>query len=123
MNILRRKTVIIGLVLILAWLGNGLYDLHARRATTIVQLSDIESKVKDTEDEQAFLASASAYFSSDAYLERQARLKLNYKLPDEEVAFVYRDTSEKAVSIEEALKDRIARLPNWQKWWYWLRGY
>lgn len=83
----------------------------------------MESRVADLERNNQFLASSSAYFGSDAYLERQARLKLNYKLPDEQVAFVYKDTSEKKLAPAEEFKASLAAMPNWKKWWYYVLGH
>ena len=86
-------------------------------------MKDLEFRVADLERNNQFLASSSAYFASDAYLERQARLKLNYKLADEQVAFVYKDTSVKFASSSQEFKTQLAEMPNWKKWWYYLLGY
>ena len=86
-------------------------------------MKDLKSRIVDLENNNKFLASSSAYFASDAYLERQARLKLNYKLSDEQVAFVYKDTSVKIASPSKEFKSKLVEMPNWKKWWYYLLGY
>ena len=123
MPILQRKTLTIGLVLLLVWLGYQSWYIRAQRAETDAQVKDLKVRANDLEQNNQFLASSSMYFASDAYLERQARLKLNYKLQDEHVAFVYKDAEAKKVSPEPKIKDKISEMPNWKKWWYYLLGY
>ncbi len=123
MPILQHKIITIGLAALLVWLGFRSWEIRAQRADTNSQVEDLESRVTDLRRNNQFLASSSAYFASDAYLERQARLKLNYKLPDEQVAFVYKDTSVKVFSSSQEFKTQLAEMPNWKKWWYYLLGY
>ena len=123
MPLLQRKTITIGLVVLLVWLGYRNWQIMDQRAETDIQVKDLESRTANLERNNQFLASSSAYFASDAYLERQARLKLNYKLADEQVAFVYKDTGVKIVSASQEFKNQLAEMPNWKKWWYYLLGY
>ena len=123
MPILQRKILTVGLVLILAWLGYKAWQIRGQRSDTAVQVKDLDARIADLQQNNQFLASSSAYFASDAYLERQARLKLNYKLPDEQVAFVYKDTSTKVASPSVEFKNTLLDMPNWKKWWYYLLGY
>ena len=123
MSLLQHKIVTIGLLALLVWLGYKGWQIRIQRAGTDIQVKDLEFRVADLERNNQFLASSSAYFASDAYLERQARLKLNYKLADEQVAFVYKDTSVKFASSSQEFKTQLAEMPNWKKWWYYLLGY
>ncbi len=123
MPILQKKILTVGLTVLLVWLGYRAWQIHGQRAETAVQVKDLESKVTDLKKNNQFLASSSAYFASDAYLERQARLKLNYKLSDEQVAFIYKDMSVKVTPPAEVFKNTLAQMPNWKKWWYYLLGY
>ncbi len=123
MAVLQRKILTVGLLMLLVWLGYKSWQIRVQRLDMKVQLTDLESRTDDLERNNQFLASSSAYFASDAYLERQARLKLNYKLPDEQVAFVYKDTSVKVASPSEEFEAKLAEMPNWKKWAYYLWGY
>ncbi|MEK7645941.1 MAG: septum formation initiator family protein [Patescibacteria group bacterium] len=123
MPLLQSKIITIGLLALLVWLGYRSWQIKDQRAETDSQVKELESRVADLERSNQFLASSSAYFASDAYLERQARLKLNYKLADEQVAFVYKDTSVKIASSSQEFKTQLAEMPNWKKWWYYLLGY
>ncbi len=123
MSILQRKTLTIGLVALVFWFGHKTLQIHSERIGIKNQVGELESRVADIDRNNQFLASSSAYFGSDSYLERQARLKLNYKLQDEHVAFVYKDAEAKKVSPEPKIEDKISDMPNWKKWWYYLMGY
>ena len=123
MFILQRKIFTIGLAVLLVWLGYQSWQIKNQRIGTDSQIKELESRATDLESNNQFLASSSDYFSSDAYLERQARLKLNYKLPDEQVAFVYKDTGIKIASVSKDFKAQLSEMPNWKKWWYYLLGY
>ena len=121
MSWLRRKTVTIILLVLIGWFGYQGLKIHEQQVSTAAEVSEMESRVADLSRNNQFLASSSAYFGSDAYLERQARLKLNYKMPDEQVAFVYKDTSTK--ESPKNTGPNLQDLPNWKKWWYYLLGY
>ena len=123
MPLLQRKTLTVILAALLIFLGYESWQIRDQRIAMGVQVKDLESRATDLENNNKFLASSSAYFASDAYLERQARIKLNYKLPDEQVAFVYKDTSVKVASPSKEFQAQLAEMPNWKKWWYYLLGY
>jgi cell division protein FtsB len=123
MSLLQRKTLTIALMLFVAWIGYRAWQVRVQRTRIAGETGDLELRVHDLERNNQFLASSSAYFSSDAYLERQARLKLNYKLPGEEVAFVYKDSSVKSTPAAQEFKVKLSDFPNWKKWWYYLLGY
>lgn len=114
-DLLQRKTLSLILVIAAVWFGLNLYRLNLQNGDQSAQLKDVQARIADAQRQHQMLASSSAYFSSDAYLERQARLKLNYKMPDEQVAFVYPASS--SAPIKAASQKNIS---NWQKWWYYL---
>ena len=113
-DILNRKVLAIALVMLAVWVGHGLWGLYLQRAAVSLQVGDLESKAAVLQENNQFLASASAYFSSDAYLEKQARLKLNYKLSDEQVAFVYPAASASAAPTSAAAGS--SALADWKQW-------
>ncbi|MEK9157620.1 MAG: hypothetical protein AAB638_00340 [Patescibacteria group bacterium] len=123
MSLFQRKIFSVGLILFAVLLWRSVWQIKNDRSEATSQIKDFEVRIADLERANQFLASSSAYFSSDAYLERQARLKLNYKLPDERVAFIYKDTSTKVTPQAEEFKNSLSDMPNWKKWWYYLFGY
>ncbi|HWA64615.1 MAG TPA: septum formation initiator family protein [Candidatus Paceibacterota bacterium] len=110
------------LVLVALWLGYSVYQMRDDRAQIGLQVTDLESKITDIQQDNQTIASSSAYLTSDAYLERQARLQLNYKLPDEQVAYVYEDKGTSTLSVDQAYDHAVGRLPTWKKWLYYLIG-
>ena len=120
--ILRRKIIIPVLVLIALWLSYLVLATRSQRDLARQHVHDLESKIADTQTENQFLASSSAYFSSDTYLEHQARVKLNYKLPDEESVYVYQDKGIETESSDTGNQQDSSQIPIWKKLWQWLRG-
>lgn len=110
-NLFHRKLLTAALILALIWLGNSAYAVYRQRSDVRAQLRDVESKVAALQNDNDYLASSSAYFSSDEYLERQARLKLNYKPAGEQVAFVYKSSASHATSPASSSAE-----PFWKRW-------
>ncbi|MBI4117189.1 MAG: septum formation initiator family protein [Parcubacteria group bacterium] len=54
------------------------------------QLGDLKSKIEALKKEEEGQKNLAEYLSSDSYLEKQARIRLNLKKVGEEVVFVYR---------------------------------
>lgn len=97
-----------------------LIGLNVRRAEFRRAVSDVENKVLEAEEDKTYLETFIAYFKSPQFMEKQARVKLNYKSPDEEVAFVFRDPNTK---IEAEAGNRLVGAPNYRKWWFYVLGY
>jgi len=57
------------------------------------------------------------YFKSEAYLEREARARLNYKKPEEKVAIIYRDKGSGQFDDSMENEENIGQI---KKWWRWL---
>ncbi len=118
-SIFHRAVTTVVLVVVAVLVGRGLWRIHAQRAAIDSQVQDLSAKVDHAREDNQQLASSSAYFQSNDYLEKQARLTLNYKLPDEQVAFVYRDTSVKTppASASRSVADEVglSALGRWFK--------
>ena len=81
------------------------------------RLENLEGKITETEKTNSDLSRLLDYFKSRSYLEREAKIKLNVRQPDENVVFIYED--EKANMSEEE-KNRnfsgLKGLTNFEKW-------
>ena len=64
------------------------------------ELKNVNQKIDETQNAVSELEKLGDYLKDDAYLERQARLKLNYKRPDEKVVFVYRNPNAKTGALK-----------------------
>ncbi len=83
----------------------------------------MEAKIKEVQEDTDYLNKFLDYFKTPAFLEKEARLKLNYKDPGEEVVFIYKDKSPKKESDSITLEELLARIPNYKKWMLYLLGY
>ncbi len=122
MNRILNSKIFSGVLLgLLVWLGVSALDLRLQEKSVNNGARSIESKIETTKKENSQLEKYISYMQNPSFLEREAKLNLNYKNSDEQVVFVYRDTSAKnaSASSEDILKNK----PNYLKWWYWMWGY
>jgi len=121
MNFLNSKvfTVLVGASLV--WILFSVISLEIDKDEVKEGERNVKAKIDDTIHNNESLERFVKYFDSPLFLEKEARLRLNYKAPGEEVVFVHRDlNSKKTSSVDEILEDN---LPNYKKWWYYLLGY
>jgi cell division protein FtsB len=97
-----------------------IFRLFPSFKTVSQEVKNLDKKIVETEKELSELEKLSNYFKNPAYLEREARLKLNYKRPGENVVFVYRNQSlQNQAENSNSIKPSPV-LPNWQKWLKYL---
>ena len=82
---------------------------------------NLQQKIDEVNRDIAEAEKTKEYLSSPTYLERQARLKLNYKKPDEKVVFVYRNPynqrpDESVGNLEHGVSSW------WQRLWLWVKA-
>ena len=102
---------------VIFFVGWSTIELWPKKVTVNNEVNNLEQKIAETEKSNSELAKLLDYFKSDNYLEREARQRLNYKKPGEEVVFVFRDKESKI--NKESQEEKIS---NFQKWWNWLRA-
>jgi hypothetical protein len=84
------------------------------------ELAAYEARIDDAKRENQRLAEEVDRMKRPQWLALLARQRLNYKMPDETVVFVYK--SEKAGTIVQPQTSAVDARANWQKWYDWLRG-
>ena len=119
MNPLNSKWFSLFLIVIAGCLIFALLGMSGRREKFRQAVSDAENKVQGAEKDKTYLEKFITYFQGPKFMEKQARLKLNYKSPDEEVAFVFRDPNK----TESSSGSWLQEAPNHRKWWYYVLGY
>jgi len=105
------------------WLTLSSINLTSQRGMTDKEVKNVESKIKEVQNDTDYLNKFLDYFKTPAFLEREARLKLNYKSQGEEVVFIYKDKNAKKESDSISLEELLARMPNYKKWFLYLLGY
>ena len=120
MHLLSSKWFSLLFIILVGCLVFYLLGLNVRRAEFQRVVSDVEQKIQEAERGKNYLEKFITYFKSPQFLEKQARIKLNYKSPDEEVVFVFRDPNPKT---EENLDNWLLGVPNYRKWWAYILGY
>ena len=109
--------------IITLWFIVSSINLNSQRVLVDKGVKGVEAKIKEVQADADYLNKFLAYFQTSAFLEKEARLKLNYKAQGEEVVFIYKDKNIKdepqAISFEELL----AKMPNYKKWFLYMFGY
>ena len=118
-RILSSKAVSFLLVVIFAWLGLSALELNSQKDSIHEEAKNLETKIGNTEKGNSNLEKIISYLRNPSFREKEARLKLNYKTPDENVAFVYRDASAQKTSVSF---EELDNMKFYEKWWYWLTG-
>lgn len=120
-RILNSKLFSVFLLFLIFWIGNSLVGLDTQRKNMEKDIRAYEAKVSESEKSNSSLSNFLKFLENPSFLEREARLKYNYKKSDEEVAFVYPDNS--SVKASQSFDDTLRSMSNWKKWGYWLMGY
>ena len=111
--------------IIILWLVLSSVNLNFQRERVNKEVKNVEAKIKEVQKDTDYLNKFLANFQTPSFLEKEARLKLNYKVQDEEVVFIYRDKNtdtdkgSDSISFEELLN----KMPNYKKWFLYLLGY
>ena len=105
------------------WLTLSSINLNLERDVIDREVKNIEIKIQEVGKDADYLNKFLAYFKTPTFLEKEARLKLNYKAPGEEVVFIYRDKNVKKASESLGFDELLTRMPNYKKWVLYLLGY
>lgn len=106
---------------IIFFLTVSLVKVRPQKMTAEDRLENLEGKVAETEKANSDTARLLGYFKSRSYLEREAKIKLNVRRPDENVVFIYEDEKENSLKEEEKnIFFRLEGLINFEKWLKYL---
>jgi hypothetical protein len=114
-------TAIVGIITL--WLILSSIKFNSQRSVVDGEVKNIEAKIKEVQNDTNYLNKFLAYFKTSTFLEKEARLKLNYKAQDEEVVFVYKDKNMKNESDSISFEELLAKIPNYKKWFLYILGY
>lgn len=80
----------VGALLLIAFLSLSLIRLRQPISSLNAEIEHVNQKLDDANAKNKDLSSAADNADNGAYLERQLRLKLNYKKADEEAVLIYK---------------------------------
>lgn len=119
----KSKWLLFFTILAVGWLVISFIKIKLHENIVNIEISNLESKISDLEKSNNVLEKFISYMANPSFLERQARIKLNYKNLGEEVVFVYPDNSAKVGSSSADFRNQLAQMTNIVKWWWYLLGY
>ncbi len=119
-NILQSRWFTFLAVIVIGFFLLSIVKLKPSLETVSQEVNNLNQKIAEAEQNLSELQKLGDYFKSAVYLEREARLKLNYKKPGESVVFVYKNQhAQNPAKPDDSTKSSII-LPNWQKWLNYL---
>ena len=122
-NILKSKWLTVVIIVGIGWFGLSSIKIKLFNNIVNKETADVEQKIEDLERSNVSLEKFIEYVKNPSFLEKEARLKLNYKAPGESVAFVYPDENSQVSSGSIGFDKQLAQMPNYAKWLYYLWGY
>lgn len=114
-------TALVGVIAL--WFTLSSINLNSQRDMVDSEVKNIESKIKEVQNDTDYLNKFLGYFKTSAFLEKEARLKLNYKAQGEEVVFIYKDSHPTKESNSVGREELLSKMPNYKKWFFYLLGY
>lgn len=121
MNFLNSKILTILLSFLSVWVLFSVISVEVEKEQVKKEEASIEAKTANVIRDNELLEKYIKNFENPEFLEKEARLRFNYKVPGEEVVFVYRD--ENVPKASSSRDTSPVELPNYKKWWNWLLGF
>jgi len=109
--------------IVVLWLILSSINLNLQKIRVEKEIDNVEAKIQEVQKDTEYLNKFLAYFKTSDFLEKEARLKLNYKAQGEEVVFVYKDKSVKKEIYSVSFDELLSKMPNHKKWVLYLLGY
>src|SRR3989344_4341659 len=109
-------------LVIIFFLAVSVAKLWPQKTVIEARLQNLEGKIGETEKSNLDLARLLSYFKSRSYLEREAKLKLNVRRPDENVVVIYEDEKENQIKEKERESLGLEGLTNFEKWVRYLKS-
>lgn len=115
------KLLMIVVLILVFWIGNAALKEMERGKRIREEVTALQQEAQKIRKENNVLREKIEYFRTDAYQQQEAKDKLNYQSPDEQVVVIKPSVHDRTET--EPIKDPIAMplpknlLPNYEKWW------
>ena len=121
MFFLNSKILTILLSVLSVWMLLSVISVEVEKNAVKKKEAAVEAKMADIKRDNDLLEKQIKNFENQGFLEKEARLRLNYKMSGEEVVFVHRDLNSQKVSSSEEFSPE--NMLNYKKWFYYLLGF
>lgn len=122
-KLLNSKIFSVFILILIGWLALSLLGVENKKKFLDKEIQSFENKIKNVQKTNDELSEFISHFDNPSFLEKEARLKLNYKAPDEELIMVYRDNGAKTASDSAAsslkggiFKKIFSKLAGYKNW-------
>jgi len=122
-KLIRSKIVFFIALLIVGYLCFSIVKQIALRKNSAARLASIQKEIGELNNKEAELSKLQGYYSSDEFLEKEARRILSYQKPGEEVYVVIpKKRNDLKINIKDEFKviegnGEPAEVSNPMKWW------
>lgn len=118
MSWLNSKILTVPLLILSVWMLFSVISVEIEKDQTKKEEKSVEAKISGVKKDNELLEKQIENFKNPEFLEKEARIRLNYKAAGEEVVFVYKDSIvPKASSSKETSP---AKYPVYEKIQRWL---
>ena len=104
---------------VVVWLGASVYKIQSSVNQVNKEADNLKQKIGEAENSIAENDQLRENIKNESYLEQLARLRLNFKKPDENVVFVYRNRYNADAIANSQLPITNSELKWWEKIWQW----
>lgn len=118
-NILSSKFLTVGLAALIFWLGVSLVEVRDKKSVIENKVATLEAKSEDIKKSSDYLEKFITYLSNPSFLDKEARIKLNYKTAGEEVVYVYHDRATATPASASAETNKKEK-PFYKKIWNFI---
>lgn len=98
-------------------LGRSIWTNYQANKSIIEEQKKVQALKQDVD----FLEDQIAYYNTNSFREKQARAKLGYKAPGENVLSLA-NSNEESVSDQQVQEINVFKTPNPQLWWQYFFG-
>jgi len=113
------STALLGILFV--WVLFSVISIELEESVVKKEEESVRGKISDLEWDNELLGKYIDNLNNPEFLDKEARLRLNYKILGEEAVFVHRGPDYFKASSSDNFSEEY--LPNYKKWWYYLLGY